>query len=44
MFPITASYAAAIIVDSIVEFALYGAIVGGIYKPATAASRHVAGV
>jgi hypothetical protein len=39
MFPITAGYAAAIIVDSIVELALYGAIVGAIYKPAGVAAR-----
>ena len=42
MFPITASYAAAIIVDSIVEFALYGAIIGAIYKPAGQPSRRPA--
>ena len=32
-YPITASYAVAIVVDSIVECALYGAIIGAIYKP-----------
>ena len=37
MFPITATYAAAIVIDSIVELALYGAIVGAIYKPAEVA-------
>ena len=33
-YPITASYAAAIILDSIVECSIYGAIIGAIYKPA----------
>ena len=44
MFPITASYAVAIIADSIAEFALYGAIVGGIYRPAGVAARRPAAV
>jgi hypothetical protein len=34
MFPITATYAAALMIDSVVELAIYGAIVGAIYKPA----------
>jgi hypothetical protein len=34
MFPITATYAAAIMIDSLVELTIYGAIVGAIYKPA----------
>jgi hypothetical protein len=29
----------AIVIDSIVEMALYGAIVGGIYKPAGVTTR-----
>src|SRR5262245_35989827 len=33
MFPITATYAAAIMIDSLVELTIYGAIVGAIYKP-----------
>lgn len=32
-YPITSSYAIAIIADSVVEMTLYGAIVGAIYKP-----------
>ena len=46
MYPISASMAAAIIIDGIVEMALYGAIVGAIYKPlATAtAARQAAAV
>jgi hypothetical protein len=37
LFPVNATYAAAIIIDSIVEFSIYGAIVGAIYKPSTVA-------
>jgi hypothetical protein len=44
MFPITATYAAAIVIDSIVELALYGAIVGAIYKPAVVPARKAAAV
>ena len=44
MFPITATYAAAIIIDSILELALYGAIVGAIYKPVATPSRRGSGV
>ncbi len=33
IYPITASYVAAIIIDSIVEMSIYGAIIGAIYKP-----------
>ena len=42
MFPITATYAAAIVIDSIVELALYGAIVGAIYKPVSQGSARAA--
>ena len=38
LFPVNATYAAAIIIDSIVEFSIYGGIVGAIYRPAGAAS------
>lgn len=34
VFPITGSMAVAIVIDTIVELAIYGAIVGAIYKPA----------
>ena len=34
LFPITGTMAVVSIVDSILEFVLYGAIVGAIYKPA----------
>jgi hypothetical protein len=44
MFPITASYAAAIVIDSILELALYGAIVGAIYKPVPVAEGSAATV
>ena len=44
MFPITATYAAAIVIDSIVELALYGAIVGAIYKPVGKGSARAAAV
>ena len=44
MFPITAAYAAAIVIDSIVELALYGAIVGAIYKPVAKGARKAAHV
>jgi len=33
VFPITGSMAVAIVIDTIVELAIYGAIVGAIYKP-----------
>jgi hypothetical protein len=39
MFPITATYAAAMVIDTIVELAIYGAIVGAIYRPIGAPSR-----
>jgi hypothetical protein len=42
VFPITGSMAVAGLVDGIVEFALYGAIVGTIYKPVTAPAKHAA--
>ena len=44
MYPITGTMAVAIIVDSILEFALYGIIVGLIYKPAAHAVRRPATV
>ena len=34
LYPITATMAAAMIVDSIVEFAIYGGVIGAIYRPA----------
>jgi len=34
VFPISGSFGAAIAIDTIVELAIYGAIVGAIYKPA----------
>jgi hypothetical protein len=33
VFPITPAFGAAIVIDTIVELAIYGAIVGAIYKP-----------
>jgi hypothetical protein len=42
VFPISGSMAVAGLIDGIVEFALYGAIVGTIYKPATSPARHAA--
>lgn len=42
MYPITPAMAAALIIDSIVELALYGAIVGAIYKPSAASVRRAA--
>lgn len=42
MFPITAALSIAMIIDSIVEFAIYGAIVGAIYKPVAASAKRVA--
>jgi hypothetical protein len=33
LFPITGAYMTAIMIDAIVEMAIYGAIVGAIYKP-----------
>jgi hypothetical protein len=43
-YPISASYAVAIVIDSIVECALYGAIIGAIYKPAAVTRRRAAAV
>ena len=34
LFPISGAFAMAMIIDAIVELAIYGAIVGAIYKPA----------
>lgn len=44
LFPITGTMAVVSIVDSILEFVLYGAIVGAIYKPAAHAVRRPATV
>jgi hypothetical protein len=44
MFPITLTYAAAIVIDAIVELAIYGAIVGAIYKPAAVRTGRAARV
>ena len=44
LYPITGAMAVAIIIDSILEFALYGMIVGAIYKPAAHAIRRPATV
>ena len=43
-YPISASYAVAIVIDSIVECALYGAIIGAIYKPAAVRRGRAAAV
>ena len=43
-FPINASLTAAIIIDSIVELALYGGIVGAIYKPVALPAQKMAAV
>jgi hypothetical protein len=40
--PISGSLSMAMMIDIIVEFALYGAIVGSIYKPLRSAVRHPA--
>lgn len=42
VFPISGNLSAAMIVDVIVEFALYGAIVGSIYKPVQKRAHNVA--
>jgi hypothetical protein len=42
VFPITGALAVATVIDSIVEAALYGAIVGAVYKPAGHVVRHAA--
>jgi hypothetical protein len=42
LYPITGQMAVAIIVDSILELMLYGAIVGAIYKPLPSAARRPA--
>jgi hypothetical protein len=41
LLPISATLAAAWIVDAVAEFALYGAIVGAIYKPAAKQAYNV---
>jgi hypothetical protein len=35
MYPISAQFGLAMIVDSIVELAIYGAIIGAVYKPSS---------
>jgi hypothetical protein len=35
LYPIDARLAAALIVDSVVEFAIYGGVIGAIYQPVT---------
>ena len=40
--PISGSLSMAMMIDIVVEFALYGAIVGSIYKPLRSAVRHPA--
>ena len=42
VFPITGSMAVAIVIDTIVELAIYGAIVGYIYKPLGSPARRAA--
>jgi hypothetical protein len=43
MFPLNAQFGVAMIVDSIVEAAIYGAIIGAVYKPSSVAvPRHAA--
>ena len=42
LYPITATMAAAMIVDSIVEFAIYGGVIGAIYRPVGKAATHKA--
>jgi hypothetical protein len=44
VYPINGTMAAVMIVDTIVEMALYGAIVGTIYKPAPKRAYNVAAV
>ncbi|MBI4264879.1 MAG: hypothetical protein HY657_10930 [Acidobacteria bacterium] len=42
-FPISGTMAAAIIVDAVVEFSIYGAIVGAIYRPVGVPARRAVG-
>ena len=44
VFPISGTLSMAMMIDSIVEMALYGAIVGAIYKPLRAPAARTAGV
>jgi hypothetical protein len=44
IYPISATMTAAMIVDAIAEMALYGAIVGAVYKPAAKRAYNVAAV
>ena len=39
LYPINATLAAAVIVDSIVEFALYGGVIGALYRPVSPGAR-----
>lgn len=43
-YPISGALTVAMIIDAIVELAIYGAIVGAIYKPAGATAPRTAGV
>ena len=44
LYPIDTAMATAIIVDSAIELAIYGAIVGAIYKPAASTTSRAAAV
>ena len=44
VYPITGTYVIAIMIDSIAELAIYGAVVGAIYKPLPAAAARAATV
>ena len=43
-FPITGSAAVAMLIDTVVELSIYGAIVGAIYRPIPATSARRAAV
>ncbi len=44
IYPINGTYVAAIMIDSVIELSIYGAIVGAIYKPAAVGSARTAAV
>ena len=44
IYPINGAYVVAIMIDSVIELSIYGAIVGAIYKPVTAGSARTAAV
>ena len=44
LYPINGTYVAAIMIDSVIELSIYGAIVGAIYKPAVVGSARTAAV